>query len=111
MKSNSVESKERKIARGEEERRREKQHGHAVWCSRAFKKFHTPSSCDSNSVLATRSLAFELTFQSLSSKMMNPVAQCVAFLRSEGVDPALRPNRCLTMGSKKVSPANCVSKG
>lgn len=63
-----------------------------------------------HSVLVTRSLAFELIFQSLSSMIVKPEARCVAFLRSEGVDPALRPNRCLTIGSKKMSPANCVSK-
>src|ERR1700678_2410311 len=64
-----------------------------------------------HSVLATRSLDLELVFQSLSSITAKSVALCDAFLRSEGVDPALRPNRCLTMGSKKMSPANWISKG
>ena len=63
-----------------------------------------------HSVFMTRSLAFELTFHSLLSNIMKPFAQCAAFLRSVGVEPASWPSKCLTMGSKKRSSAKCVSR-
>ena len=64
-----------------------------------------PCAAGMHSVLAMQSLDFELIFHSLSSSIINPDAWCVAFLRGTGVALALWPRGCLTIGSKKMSPA------